>query len=150
MNAKAAPKETAVTMLVNQWNQLGRKVAELAEEFPEEKYEAAPANGVRTFGSVLRHLAFWNQYVADTARGKKAEEAANELPLAEFPTKAKTVKALKRTTDDAAAALGEHSGEQNLKIAELAVSFIGHTAEHYGQLVVYCRLAGIVPPASRG
>ncbi|HTR39700.1 MAG TPA: DinB family protein [Bryobacteraceae bacterium] len=150
MNAKAAQKETAVTMLVNQWTQLGRKVAELADAFPEDKYETTPANGVRTFGSVLRHLAFWNQYVADTARGKKAEDAANELPLAEYATKAKIVKALKQTTDEAAAALGEHANEQNLKIAELAVSFIGHTAEHYGQLVVYSRLAGIVPPASRG
>lgn len=150
MNAKAAQKETALTMLVNQWTQLGRKVAELAEEFPEEKYEATPANGVRTFGSVVRHLAFWNQYVADTARGRKAEEAANELPLNEYGTKAKIIQALKGSTEDAAAALGQHSGEQNLKIAELAVSFIGHTAEHYGQLVVYSRLAGIVPPASRG
>lgn len=150
MNAKAAQKETALTVLVNQWNQLGRKVAELAEAYPEEKYETTPAKDVRTFGSVLRHLAFWNQYVADTARGKKAEEAANELPLAEFSTKAKMVKVLKSTTDDAAAALGEHSGEQNLKIAELAVAFISHTSEHYGQLVVYCRTAGIVPPASRG
>jgi uncharacterized damage-inducible protein DinB len=149
MNAKAAQKETAVTVLVNQWNQLGRKVAELAEAYPEDKYEAAPADGVRTFSGVLRHLAFWNQYVADTARGKKAEEAANELPLAEYSTKAKILKALKSTTEDAAAALGEHSGEENLKIAELAVAFIGHTAEHYGQLAVYCRLAGIVPPASR-
>lgn len=150
MNAKSAQKETAVTMLVNQWTQLGRKVAELADEFPEEKYETTPANHVRTFGSVLRHLAFWNQYVADTARGKKAEDAANELPLADYATKAKIVKALKSTTEDAAAALGEHAGDQNLKIAELAVTFIGHTAEHYGQLAVYSRLAGIVPPASRG
>jgi len=150
MNAKSAQKETAVTMLVNQWTQLGRKVAELADEFPEEKYETTPANDVRTFGSVLRHLAFWNQYVADTARGKKAEDAANELPLADYATKAKIVKALKSTTEDAAAALGEHAGDQNLKIAELAVTFIGHTAEHYGQLAVYSRLAGIVPPASRG
>jgi len=149
MHAKATQKETELTMLVNQWTQLGRKVADLAEEFPEEKYETTPANGVRTFGSVLRHLAFWNQYVADTARGTKAQEAANELPLNEYATKAKIVKALKSSTEDAAAALSEHAGEQNLKIAELAVTFIGHTAEHYGQLAVYSRLAGIVPPASR-
>ena len=149
MNAKAAQKETAVTMLVTQWTQLGRKVAELAEEFPEEKYETTPAKGIRTFGSVLRHLAFWNQYVADTARGKKAEDAANELPLADCATKAKIIKALKSSAEDAAAALGE-AKEEDLKIAELAVTFIGHAAEHYGQLAVYSRLAGIVPPASRG
>ena len=34
--------------------------------------------------------------------------------------------------------------------AELLVSFIEHNCEHYGQLVVYARLSGIVPPASRG
>jgi len=146
MNAKTQ-KETAVTMLIGQWNQLGRKVADLAEEFPEEKYEAAAAKDVRTFGGVLRHLAFWHQYLADTARGKKAEEAANELPLAEYKTKAKIIQTLKRTSDDAAAALAEHP--DNLKTAELAAAFIVHTAEHYGQLAVYCRLAGIVPPASR-
>lgn len=38
---------------------------------------------------------------------------------------------------------------QQVRVADAAYSFIEHSAEHYGQLVVYYRLAGIVPPESR-
>jgi uncharacterized damage-inducible protein DinB len=38
----------------------------------------------------------------------------------------------------------------NIDTTELMISFIEHNCEHYGQLVVYARLQGIVPPASRG
>ena len=150
MTAKAAQSETWSTMLIGRWEQTGQKLATLAEAIPEEKYESKPVDGVRTAGDVLRHVAFWNQYVADTARGKKAEEAANELPKAKYATKTKIIDALKRSADEATVALKEHQGSLDLKTAEMVGVFIEHTSEHYGQLAVYSRLNGIVPPASRG
>ncbi|HEV3333715.1 MAG TPA: DinB family protein [Bryobacteraceae bacterium] len=136
-------------MLISQLEQINRKIAALADEFPKEKYEWKPADGLRTFGDVLRHLAFWNQYVADSASGRKTEEAANELPIADYSTKAQINLAFQKTAVAAAAALRQHSDGLELKMAELVVTFTAHNSEHYGQLAVYTRLNGIVPPASR-
>ena len=148
MNAKAAQEHPFSTMLTKQWEQINNKVAALAEQFPEEKYEFSPADGTRTFGGVLRHLAFWNQFVANSVRGIKTDETLNELPVRECPTKAQMVKALKKSTEEATVALQVRT-EMEPQIAELCATFTQHSSEHYGQLVVYYRLSGLVPPASR-
>jgi uncharacterized damage-inducible protein DinB len=136
------------TMLTKQWEQINDKIAVLAEQFPEEKYEFSPARGSRTLGGVLRHLAFWNQFVANSVRGIKTDETLNELPVRECPTKAHLVKALKKSADEATAAFKVRS-EMEPATAELCATFTQHSSEHYGQLVVYYRLSGLVPPASR-
>jgi uncharacterized damage-inducible protein DinB len=100
---------------------------------------------VRTFGDVLRHVAFWNRYVAQVARGAQADDSANELPKAEYATKEEAIAAL---TESAAVALEALRGGMDSEKAALAESFIEHTCEHYGQLVVYARMAGVVPPVS--
>ena len=148
MNAKAAQEHQFSTMLTKQWEQINDKIAALAEQFPEEKYEFSPADGTRTFGGVLRHLAFWNQFVANSVRGIKTDETLNELPVRECPTKAQLVKALKKSAEEATAALQVRT-EMEPQIAELCATFTQHSSEHYGQLVVYYRLSGLVPPASR-
>ena len=145
MTPEKARKDTVSTMLIGRWEQACAKLAALAEAFPEDRFESRPANGVRTGGDVLRHLAFWNRYVADTARGKKADDSANELPKEDYPTKARVLAALEQSAADATAALRETDARNT----ELLVSFLEHTSEHYGQLVIYARLNGIVPPASR-
>jgi uncharacterized damage-inducible protein DinB len=150
MTIKTQPKETISTLLTSRWEEVGRKLETLAREFPESQYEFRPAKEVRTFGDVLRHVAFWNRYVADTARGRQADDAANELSKSEFSTKARVIEALNASTAEAAAALRDQRAELDLKTAELVATFIEHNCEHYGQLVVYARLNGIVPPASRG
>ena len=150
MATKAAEQETVSAKLIERWEQVGGKLAALAEEFPEKKYEYKPADGVRTFADVLRHVAFWNQYVAESARGKKADDTSNELPKAEYARKERIIEALKRTGEDAGSALKEHSAGLDAATVEMLVPFIEHTCEHYGQLVVYARMNGIVPPASRG
>ena len=61
MATKAAEQESVSAKLIERWEQVGGKLAALAEEFPSEKYEYKPANGVRTFADVLRHVAFWNR-----------------------------------------------------------------------------------------
>ena len=136
-------------MLIDQWEQIGRKLTALAEEFPEDRYEFGPIQDVRTFADVLRHVAFWNQYVALTARGKEADDKLNELPKAEYSSKAKIIDVLRRSIAEAAAAMKEHSAGAEPKTGEMIVAFIEHNCEHYGQLAVYARLNGMVPPASR-
>jgi len=104
---------------------------------------------VRAFGDQLRHVAFWNAYVGKTLRREEADGSANELPRDEFASKEAVVRALRGSFDEVGTALAQ--GEATPETADLdsLVSFIEHGGEHYGQLVVYYRLAGLVPPASR-
>ena len=147
--AKAEQEKTLAAVLVERWEQVSRKIEELAEELPEEKFEWRPQDGVRSCGEAARHVAFWNRYVADSLRGKEAREDLNELPAAEYPTKAKALGALRESARDVAAALREQR-TLNLKTAEMVMMFLEHTSEHYGQLAVYARLRNVTPPASRG
>jgi len=146
----ARPQEEMLSkLLIGRWDGIGHKLGELAGEIPEEKFEYRPVEGVRTFGEALRHVVFWNRYVADTLRGRKADDTANEVAAAEYPTKARIIEALSQSLREVAAALRERSSDMDMKTAELALPFIEHNCEHYGQLAVYCRLLGIIPAASR-
>jgi len=150
MATKAIQPEILSEKLIGHWESVGEKIVDLAEEIPESKFEYRPIDGVRSCGDVLRHVAFWNIYVAERARGKKGEDTANELSKKEFSSKNQILNALKRSNTDALGALKEQESGLNPEMAEMLVTFIEHNSEHYGQLVVYARLNGIVPPASRG
>jgi uncharacterized damage-inducible protein DinB len=145
---QAKPEPTLKDVLIEQWKEIGDKVVKLAEEFPEDKYDYKPSEPVRTFADVLRHVAFWNDYVARTARGEKVDTKPNELSKAEYRTKAQIVAALKHATDAAGAEL-KNGKEPAGRLIGLWTAFIAHSSEHYGQLVVYYRLNGLVPPESR-
>jgi hypothetical protein len=137
-------------VLLGGWTDVGEKFVALAEQFPEDKYDFKPSGDVRTFADVVRHVAFWNGWVATTARGEKADGRQNELPKADYATKAAMLAALKSSLAEATAELKKHPETPAPRQAGLWGSFISHTSEHYGQLVVYYRLNGLVPPASRG
>ncbi|HYP06903.1 MAG TPA: DinB family protein [Bryobacteraceae bacterium] len=134
------PKTKIDAVLLTQWTEVGNKLVRLAEEFPEDRYEFRPNGDVRSFAEVLRHVAFWNQYVAATAQGEEVDGSRNELPAAEFGTKKRIVAALRKSFTEAGAAL------QGQKDGELAVPFLVHSAEHCGQMIVYYRLNGLTPP----
>ena len=90
IHAQDKPKEpmTMRRVLLVGWNDIGEKVVQLAENFPEDKYQFKPADQVRTFAQTMRHIAFWNDYVTRTARGEKVDGKPNELPEAQYKTKA--------------------------------------------------------------
>jgi uncharacterized damage-inducible protein DinB len=136
-------------VLSTRWAELGEKIVKLAEAFPAERYDATPVPDVRSFADQLRHVAFWNRYVQKTLRREDADGAANELPGATYPTKAKILNVLRSSFDDVARELASSRAKRNGSDLDTMVSFIEHGGEHYGQLVVYARLNGIVPPASR-
>lgn len=137
-------------VLLRHWTEIGDKLVKMAEEFPEDKYDFKPVPAVRTFADNLRHVAFWNTYVSAQVKGEKIDPKINELPKAQYATKAAIVKVLKSSLDEATALLKNGPATPSPKLLDLWVSFIEHSGEHYGQLVVYYRLNGIVPPASRG
>jgi uncharacterized damage-inducible protein DinB len=150
MTTKAIQEETLLPRLIDHWDQVGKKLAALAEEVPEVRFDYKPGDGVRTFDEVLRHIAFWNVYVRDVALGRKGNDQGNELSKDEAATKRQVIDALKTTSAAVSDALRSASGRLSPETAEMIVTFIEHTCEHYGQLVVYARLNGIVPPTSRG
>ena len=147
--AKIQQEEALKTLLIGRWERASRKVVELAEVIPADEFESRPLAGARSCGEILRHVAFWNQYVADTLNGREADDVGNELPGATYSTKVSVLEALKRSSEDVATALGEHRAPFDLKATELIITVLEHASEHYGQLVAYTRLLGLTPPTSR-
>jgi hypothetical protein len=141
--------QSLTDVLHGQWLDLGRKVAQLGEALPAAAWKKAPADGVRTPLEVFRHLAFWNRWLAASARGGDPDGAANEIPTSEAPGRAEALAAFEKSVGEAAEALASRGTKLDPETAGLYASFLGHTSEHYGQLVVYARLDGVVPPASR-
>jgi uncharacterized damage-inducible protein DinB len=143
-------QEALTALLIERWEKASRKLEELGAAIPADSLDSLHVAGIRSSASgVLRHVAYWNQYFANTLRGNPADSSGEELPAAAYPTKASVLKVLQESSAAAATAVRELRGPLDPKTAELILSFVEHTSEHYGQLVVFTRMMGIVPPASR-
>lgn len=129
------------------WSEIGDKIVQLALEFPEDRYDVRPTKEVRSFADQLRHVAFWNAHFCKSLRREDSDGSANELSREKYPTKAKIVNALRKSFDEVKAELS--NGAREVSDLDGLITYVGHNGEHYGQLVVYCRLNGLVPPASR-
>jgi uncharacterized damage-inducible protein DinB len=159
---KEAPKPVpgpAADAIV-QWNEIGRKLIAMAEDFPEDKYDYKPTPEVRSFAQQILHLAGTNMEFSAAANGGKPS-GEEELSRAQYKTKADVVAVLKKSFADGAAIM-QQKGDKGIMTAiknpysnemttlySLALGFNEHSGEHYGQLVVYYRLNGMVPPESR-
>ena len=142
------------------WNDIGRKLIAMAEDFPQDKYEFKPAPESRTFAAQLLHVVGTNYGLINALSGKTMGPADNDPSRSVYKTKADVVVLLKKSFADGAALIREH-GDQLTRIvkdpdsgelaSELAVwlGYCEHSGEHYGQLVVYYRVNGLVPPESR-
>lgn len=139
-------EQISLAFLIEQWERATQKISDLAAELPDDTFNSHPVAKLRTAADVLRHLAFWNQYVAGSLRGEKVDDQQNELPAQDYPDKARVLKALEQSSKNVVKAMRNPA---DAKAAEVVVTFLQHTAEHYGQLAIYARLKGIVPPASR-
>ena len=144
--AQTPAPDPQTALLLEKWNTIGQWIVEMAEAFPEDKYAYRPVPEVRTFAEQLRHLGFWHRYSVQVARGEKPSGAANELPAASYPTKAAIVTVLKQINADGAEVLRRSSAS----IEQLSnwSGAIEHAVDHYGQMVIYLRLNGIVPPTT--
>lgn len=136
---------TTQEILLARWTDIGDRLHAAAREFPADKYDFQPTPDVRSFADQLRHVAFWSEHLAATMRGENPDVSANTLPAEKYPSKEGIVRALRETDSHVRAALAKNGTSS----ADAVVSFIEHHGEHYGQLVMYYRLNGLVPPASR-
>ena len=144
-----AQKPTPAQSIAGNFNSINRRLLEMAKDFPEEKYDYRPSKEVRSFGEVMVHIMAGNTYAAKVGRGDNADWEAEEANPKAFKGKAEIVAAFQKSVDDATASLKAIPAEQFTKSIAPWISVIEHSGEHYGQLVVYYRLNGLVPPASR-
>src|SRR5450432_3143301 len=71
--AEAAPKpaDSPSKVLLDNWNEVGRKLTAMAEDFPEDKYDFKPKPEQRSFAEQLLHAAGGNYFFTNPATGKK-------------------------------------------------------------------------------
>ena len=138
-----------------------------AEAMPEDKYSFAPTNGefkgVRNFGQQVRHVAAANYMICAAILSEKPPvDTGGESGPASIKTKADSVKFLKDSyaychkayssinESNATGQVQSPFGSNKVSRLGLAVLNVGHDFDHYGQMVEYLRMNGIIPPASRG
>jgi hypothetical protein len=139
---------TAAEELKTNFNYINKKILEMAEDFPADKYDYKLRPEMRTFGAVIVHVASGNIFAGKAGKGEKAKWSEQELDPAKYPTKADCVALLKKSIEDADAALKINpTGPQGNGGPFLDV--LQHSSEHYGLLVAYYRANGLVPPDSR-
>jgi uncharacterized damage-inducible protein DinB len=143
-------------------------IVSAADGMPADKYGFAPTDGefkgVRTFGQIVKHLSATNYILAAAALGQEpAADAGDELGPEAVRTKAEILNYLKGSfayLDKAVDAIGQKTAPVRsspispLKSTEatrltLVVESLVHAFDHYGQMVEYLRMNGVVPPASR-
>jgi len=159
-DAAVKPADPESKVVLDSWNDIGRKLIAMAEDFPEDKYDFKPNPAQRSFAEQLLHAAGANYYFINPVIGQKPP--AEEDPKRDkFKTKAEIVAFVKKSFADGAAAIQSKGDKglsdtivdsfahQQVRILDYAYGFIEHCGEHYGQLVVYYRVAGLVPPESR-
>jgi uncharacterized damage-inducible protein DinB len=149
---------TSYQAVLELWNDIGRKLIAMAEDLPEDKYDFKPTPAQRSFAEQLLHAAGSNDLFTSVAKGEKP---VDDESRDHYKTKAAVVAYVKKSFADGAAmikAKGDagmaktvvsFESHETLPLLDLAYELIEHSGEHYGQLVVYYRVAGLVPPESR-
>ncbi len=150
--AQGAPP-TLVKEFVATWQRTATDILDVAEAMPEEKYAYKPTPEVSTFREQLVHVAGVAQRFIDTAKGTKSEPH-------KAMTKAEVIGLLKQTFQTAEETLGALTDAQLLEQVKFPFGnrmvtrftfWMGplyQIRDHHGQLVVYLRLNGIVPPTT--
>jgi uncharacterized damage-inducible protein DinB len=135
------------------WGFVKTMVLRAAEKMPEENYAFKPVPEVRSFGQLIAHIVFAQNVVCAAAKG-----TAHPTVALDKATKAELIAALKESDascDAAFEGLTDAQGAEMLQLwgqpsTRLAAFFriSLHGYEHYGNMVTYMRLKGLVPPSS--
>jgi uncharacterized damage-inducible protein DinB len=165
--ALCAADMTIATLYDSQFKIAESEVVSLAEAMPESAYHFAPTQGafekVRTFGEQVKHIATVI-YLAGAASAKEkppVDLGASENGPDSIKSKAQTVQYLKDAFAYGHTVMAKLTAENQLEMvpapfpgmppmarAALANLTIWHSFDHYGQMAVYARMNGVIPPAS--
>jgi len=148
-----------------------KEVVDAAEAMPENKFDFSPEKlsvpgsdykGVRTFGEQLKHIAASNYLIWSPITGEKPPDTVNDGKGPDnMKAKADIIKYLKDSfafghrsvatlnSSNLVEPIASSSGRQTTRLF-LATFAPAHAFDHYGQMIEYLRMNGIIPPASRG
>jgi uncharacterized damage-inducible protein DinB len=142
------------------YNSAKKNIQQSAAVMPEDNYSFKPVDTVRTFGQILAHVAGASYLFCAAAKGEAAPHAEDEFEK-NATTKAAIDKALADSftyCDTVYAALTDTTAAETISMpfgmgqqarSSPLIMNAGHLNEHYGNLVTYFRIKGIVPPSSR-
>jgi uncharacterized damage-inducible protein DinB len=161
------PPPTVASAVDRQITNVEKQVLEAAEAMPEDKFNFSPESlnitgadykGVRTFAGQVRHIAASGYFIWSPVTGDKLPESVKDGNGPDnLKSKAAIIQFLKDSfalghkaaaslTNDNMLQLAEHSKSSRLALTTFGVA---HDYNHYGQMVEYLRMNGIVPPATR-
>jgi len=166
--AQPSPPPTIASAVDSEISNIERQIIDVAEAMPEDKYSFSPESlnipgsdfkGVRTFAVQVKHVAASNYFIWSHLTGDRLPEGLKDGNGPEnLKTKADIIKFLQDSFALGHKAAATLTTENMLQTAEgskssrlhLATFGVAHAFDHYGQMVEYLRMNGIVPPASRG
>jgi len=161
-NPAPTPARSRAEETLQRWNDIGNKLVAMAQDFPEDKYDYKLQKDQRTFALNLLHEAAFEYVVLRTVSGSNVgpDFGKGDNPSRDqFKTKAEVVKFVQQAVTDGANIIQREGdagldktmpwGNKLVHGSYLWMSAIEHSAEHYGQLVVYYRANNMVPPDSR-
>ena len=167
----SSPVPTIASAIDREISIVEKELIDAAEAMPEGKFDFSPEKlnlpgtdykGVRTFGEQLKHIAASNYLIWSPITGEKTPDNVNEGKGPEnMKAKADIIKFLKDSFafgHKAVATLNDSNLVQPIVRNNrppttrlfLATFAPAHCFDHYGQMIEYLRMNGIVPPASRG
>jgi uncharacterized damage-inducible protein DinB len=170
--AKKTTPPTIASAIDQQVTILEREFVGAAEAMPDDKFNFTPVTlnipsseykGVKTFAEEVRHVAATNYLLWGAITGDKSPiESKEDNGPSSLKTKAEIIKYLKDsfalghkaaqsiTAENAAAQVPSPFGQGQTTKLFCATFSVAHAFDHYGQMVEYLRMNGIIPPASRG
>jgi uncharacterized damage-inducible protein DinB len=166
-NQAPHPMRSRADETLGSWNNIGNKLIAMAQDFPEDKYDFKVEKDERTFAQNLLHAAALDfvliRRISGSVSGSKIgpDFGEGDNPSRDvFKTKADVVKFVQEAVADGAQViqqLGDAGLDKTSKFfgnrlahnSAIWTFAIEHSGEHYGQLVVYYRANGMVPPDSR-
>jgi hypothetical protein len=166
--AQQQPPPTLASTVDRGVSTIEKQIVEAAEAMPEDKFNFSPESlnipgsdykGVRTFALEVKHVAASNYFLWSPLTGDKLPGGQKDgNGPADLKTKADIIKFLKDSFALGHKAAATLTTQNMLQIPEnsksprlyLATFGVAHAFDHYGQMVEYLRMNGIVPPASRG
>lgn len=142
--------------VTSSWNRVKRLLAASAEAMPESGYAFKPTPDVRTYGELIGHLADDHYLFCSGLKGEKNPKEG--VAFEKLATKADFVKALNESIaycDPVYAAAKDDAKmtqplptRRDTPFSSMLMN-VTHDSEHYGNLVTYLRVKGIVPPSSQ-
>jgi hypothetical protein len=167
-----AMKMDVTSVLERNLKALENDIVPAADAMPEDKFNFKPTNdlikgseftGVKTYADQVKHIAVTNELIVACLNGQPqpVPDAESDLGPAKLTSKADIMQYLKDSfahANEAFAKINKANidgqvrnpfGKGTRPRLGLLIIILGHTQDHYGQLVEYLRMNGIIPPASR-